>query len=280
MDSFRDRLTRAFEANRSLLCVGLDPDPALMAIPDVDAFNRAIVDATSDLVCAYKPNLGFYEALGADGLRALWDTIDHIRRAAPSAIILADAKRGDIASSSVKYARALFDVWGFDAATVNPYQGGDSLAPFLEYGDRGVFVLCRTSNRGAGELQDLPVDGVNGARPLYEVVAERASAWNGRGNVGLVVGATYPEQLRRVRALCPDMPVLLPGVGAQEGELRASVNAGVDGNGRGLIVSSSRSVLYASSGNDFAEAARAAAERLRDEIDDILEQDGLGPWTS
>ena len=280
MDSFRDRLTRAFDANRSLLCVGLDPDPALMAVPDIAAFNRAIVDATSDLVCAYKPNLSFYEALGAEGLRALWDTIDHIRSAAPSAIILADAKRGDIASSSAKYARALFDVWGFDAATVNPYAGGDSLAPFLEYGDRGVFVLCRTSNRGAGDLQDLPVDGVNGARPLYEVVAERASAWNERGNVGLVVGATYPEQLRRVRALCPGMPVLLPGVGAQEGELRASVDAGVDGYGRGLIVSSSRSVLYASSGNDFAEAARAAAGRLRDEINDILERDGLGPWTS
>ena len=175
-----------------------------------------------------------------------------------------------------KYARALFDVWGFDAATVNPYAGGDSIAPFLEYGDRGVFVLCRTSNPGAGELQDLLVDSGNGARRVYEVVAELAAAWNRRGNVGLVVGATYPEQLRRVRELCPHMPVLLPGVGAQEGELRASVSAGVDRNGRGLIVSSSRSVLYASSGNDFAQAARTAAERLRNEINDILQQDGVG----
>ncbi len=276
MSSFRERLARAFDANRSLLCVGLDPDPALMAVPGVAEFNRAIVDATSDLVCAYKPNLGFYEALGADGLRALEETVDHVRRAAPSAVVIGDAKRGDMASTSARYARALFDVWGFDAATVNPYLGGDSLAPFLEYGDRGVFVLCRTSNPGAGELQDLPVEGV---RPVYEAVAERAAAWNARGNVGLVVGATYPEQLRRVRALCPDMPVLLPGVGAQGGDVRASVSAGVDGNGRGLIVSSSRSVLYASSGADFAEAARAEAERLRDEIDDALERDGLGPWT-
>ena len=280
MNSFHDRLSRAFEANGSLLCVGLDPDPALMAIPDVAGFNRAIVDATKDLVCAYKPNMSFYEALGADGLRALRETIDHIRRVAPSAVVISDAKRGDIASSSAKYARALFDVWGVDAATVNPYAGGDSLAPFLEYGDRGVFVLCRTSNPGAGELQDLLVDGGNGARPVYEVVAERAAAWNERGNVGLVVGATYPEQLSRVRALCPDMPVLLPGVGAQEGELRASVSAGVDRNGRSLIISSSRSILYASTGNDFAEAARTAAERLRNDINGILGQGGVGLWTS
>ena len=143
MNSFRDRLARAVDANRSLLCVGLDPDPALMAIPDVAEFNRAIVDATKDLVCAYKPNMSFYEALGADGLRALEETIDHIRKSAPSAVVISDAKRGDIASSSAKYARALFDVWGFDAATVNPYAGGDSIAPFLEYGDRGVFVLCQ-----------------------------------------------------------------------------------------------------------------------------------------
>ena len=273
MDSFCERLSRAVDANRSLLCVGLDPDPALLPTPDAAGFNRAIVDATKDLVCGYKPNLSFYEALGVDGLRALGETLDHIRKSAPAAVVIGDAKRGDIASSNAMYARSLFDVWGFDAATVNAYTGGESLAPFLEYGDRGVFVLCRSSNPGAGDLQDLQVAG---GRQVYEVVAERAAAWNGRGNVGLVVGATYPDQLSRVRTLCPGLPVLLPGVGAQRGELRAAVRAGVDPSGRGLIVSSSRGILYASAGRDFAAAARGAAERLRNEINDTLEQDGMG----
>ena len=275
LSSFVDRLTHAAQANRSLLCVGLDPDPDLMADPDVVGFNRAIIDATSDLVCAYKPNMGFYEALGLDGLRSLEKTVEYIREVAPSIVVIGDAKRGDIASSSVMYARAMFDVWGFDAATVNGYGGGESLTPFFERTNCGVLVWCRSSNPGAGELQDVSVGACGNDRHFYEQVAERAVAWNQHGNVGVVVGATYPEQLSKVRSICRDMPILLPGVGAQAGEMESAVRVGVDRHGRNLIVSSSRSVLYASKRSDFAAAARDAAADLRDAINYTLEQCGL-----
>ena len=275
MPSLRERLRRVSEANRSLLCVGLDPDPALMAVPDVAGFNRAVVDATADLVCAYKPNLAFYEAGGSAGIAALERTVEHIRDRAPDVVLIADAKRGDMASSNVHYARALFETWGFDAATVNGYLGGEALAPFLAYEGRGVFVLCRTSNPGARELQDLRLAS---GRRLFEEVACRAAGWDAGGNVGLVVGATYPDDLAAVRALCPAMPVLLPGVGAQGGDLEASVRAGVDQDGRGLVVSSSRGVIYASRHpGDFADAARTAALDLRRRIDAVLEEIGK-PW--
>ena len=272
MPSLRERLRHVSEANRTLLCVGLDPDPASMAVPDAADFNRAIVDATADLVCAYKPNLAFYEALGVPGIVALERTVAHVRGRAPDAVVIADAKRGDMASSNVHYARALFETWGFDAATVHGYLGGEALAPFLDYEDRGVFVLCKTSNPGARELQDL---GLASGRRLFEEVASRAAGWDAGGNVGLVVGATYPDDLATVRGLCPEMPVLLPGVGAQGGDLEASVKAGVDGNGRGLVVSSSRGIIYASRDPaDFAAAARRAALELRGRIDAVLEQIG------
>ena len=272
MPSFRERLRHVSEANRTLLCVGLDPDPASMAVPDVADFNKAIVDATADLVCAFKPNLAFYEALGSAGIAALERTVAHIRERAPDAVVIADAKRGDMASSNVQYARALFETWGFDAATVNGYQGGEALEPFLSYEDKGVFVLCKTSNPGAREFQDL---GLASGRRLFEEVASRASKWNTRGNVGLVVGATYPDDLATVRGLCPAMPVLLPGIGAQGGDLAASVKAGIDETGRGLVVSSSRGVIYASRDPaDFAEAARKAALELRRRIDAVLEELG------
>lgn len=260
--SFRQKLARAAAANRSLLCVGLDPDPGRLPGSDIAGFLCAVVDATKDLVCAYKPNLAFYEQLGEAGYAVLRTVLRHIPEDIPT---IADAKRGDVPHTSAAYARALFDELGFDAATVNPYLGGDSVAPFLERADKAAFVLCRTSNPGAGDLQDLPVG--EGGRPLYEAVAELASGWNTRGNVGLVVGATYPDELRRVRELCPDMPILLPGAGPQGGDLARSLDAGLDANGAGLIVNASRSVLYASSGPDFAEAARREAEALRSAIE-------------
>ena len=278
MTSFVERLDTACDKNGSLLCVGLDPEPALMPVEDLFTFNREIVDATRDLVCAYKPNLGFYEAHGIPGLQALQKTVEHIRAVAPDVIILGDAKRGDIGNTAQKYAHAMFEVWGFDAVTVNPYGGHDAVQPFLDYKDRGVFVWCRSSNAGAGDFQDRLLVSESGDKrhTLYEAVALEASGWNRYGNVGLVLGATYPQQLSEVRRLCPEMPFLVPGIGAQEGALEASVRGGVDANGRRAIISSSRGVLYASRSGDFAEAARKAAQNLRGAINRILSAEGHG----
>ena len=270
--NFLEKLLNAARTNRSLLCIGLDPDPELMPWGDVAEFNRAIVDATLDLVCAYKPNLAFYEALGVDGLKALEKTVDYIPADIP---VIGDAKRGDIGNTARAYARALFETLGFDAATVNPYLGYDSLEPFMEYREKGVFILCRTSNAGSAHFQDLLLSEKSakageGGKPLFEVVAQRAREWNTFGNVGLVVGATYPEELRRVRQLCPQMPLLIPGIGAQGGDLASAVRYGVDDQGEKAIISSSRQIIYASKGKDFAEAARGAALKLRDEINSYL----------
>ena len=263
-NNFVDRLRQASETNGSLLCVGLDPDPRLMPIDGVFEFNRAIVDATRDLVCCYKPNLAFYEAFGPPGLEALKRTVEHIGGDVP---VIGDAKRGDIGNTARAYASALFDYYGFDAVTANPYMGGDTLAPFLEYADRGVFVVCRTSNPGSGDFQSLPVTRSDGEQwPLYMEVAARCREWNGSGGVGLVVGATYPEELRKVRGVCPDLPILIPGIGAQGGDLRASVVNGLDVMGGGILISASRQVIYASKGPDFAERARDAALDLRGRI--------------
>jgi orotidine-5'-phosphate decarboxylase len=267
---FREKQLVASRANRSILCIGLDPDPELMPGVDVFRFNREIIDATSDLVCAYKPNLAFYEALGIDGLRALEKTVAHVPKGIP---VIGDAKRGDIASTAKAYARALFDVFGFDAVTVNPYLGYDSVSPFIDHADKGVFVLCKTSNPSSGDFQEslvsVPSD-IESAMPLFEQVALKAKHWNTRGNIGLVVGATYPGQLKRVREICPGIPLLVPGVGAQGGDLASTVRHGVDPNGENVIISCSRAVLYASRGEDFAEAARGEALRLRDRINEHL----------
>jgi len=262
--TFREKLEAAWGRSGSLLCIGLDPDPALMAIDDVAAFNVAIIEATSDLVCAYKPNVAFYEALGPEqGYTALRRTLaampDHVIR-------LADAKRGDVTNTARAYAQAIFDELGFDACTVNPYVGRDSTGPWIERPEKGAFVLCRTSNPGAADLQDLQVQSDGGKAPLCEVVARKARSWDEHGNVGLVVGATYPGEMRRIRELCPEMPFLVPGIGAQAGELAESVRAGLDGSGRGMLISASRGVTYASRSADFAEAARREAMRLRDAI--------------
>ena len=261
---FLTKLRQAIESNRSFLCVGLDPHPSLLPEKDVAVFNRAIIEATADLACCYKPNLAFYESMGPQGLEILLRTVEAIPRHVP---VIADGKRGDIASTAEAYAQALFDVYGFDAATVNPYLGTDSLAPFLQRADRGVFVLCRTSNPGGADLQAQTVVSEGRSRPLFEAVAELArDRWNENGNVGLVVGATFPEELGRIRQLCPRLPFLLPGVGAQGGEVAAAVRNALDKDGGGVIINSSRQILYASSGPDYAQAARKAAEALRDEI--------------
>ena len=269
--TFTQRLDSACEAGRSLVCVGLDPDPSLMPTTDVAAFNRAIVDATHDLVCAYKPNLAFYEALGLDGWKALEKTVKHIRDVAPGVILLGDGKRGDIGNTATVYARGMFEYWGFDAVTINAYCGRDGVEPFLEYSDRGIFVLCRSSNPGAVDLQDLSVSsGAEDARPLYQQLALQVSEWNRHGNAGLVLGATYPEQIKEVRALCPEMPVLIPGIGSQDGALEQSVRNGVTAQGRRILVNSSRGIIYASRGDDFAEAARKATVDLKDAINAVL----------
>ena len=271
---FGARLAEAARRAESLVCVGLDPDltrlpPTVREGRDVAAaivrFNAAIVAATSDLVCAYKPNLGFYVAHGAAGIAALVET----RRLVPAAVpVILDCKVGDMANTAEAYARGYFDEWGFDAITANPYLGADSLATFMNRPDRGVFILAKTSNPDGGDLQDLSIQVDRGERPLYQVVADRVATWAAAAaaTVGLVVGATYPAELAAIRVRCPDLPILLPGVGAQEGDLAAAVRAGVDARGGSLLVSASRSIIYAGSGPDFADRARHETLRLRDAV--------------
>ena len=274
MSEFGEKLAAAVRRNDSLVCVGLDPDvqrvPAKLRnrIDWVAYFNAGIVEATADLVCAYKPNLAFYEAVGAAGLAGLRATLARLPRDIP---VIADAKRGDIGSSAQGYAAALFEDLGCDAATVNPYMGFDAVQPFLAYRERGVFVLCKSSNPGAADFQDLLCEVHGTRRPLYEQVARAAVGWNRDGNVGLVVGATHPEAFQAVRAVAPDLPILVPGVGAQGGDLALAVREGQDRHGAGLLVASSRAILYASTGDDWQAAARAAAQELRDAINGVRE---------
>ncbi len=263
---FIDKLLAASRKNQSLLCVGLDPDPALMPEVNITEFNKAIIAATSDLVCAYKPNLAFYEALGIPGLEALEQTIDCIPDNIP---IIGDAKRGDIGNTARAYAKGLFEAFNFDAVTINPYLGFDSIEPFMTFQDRGIFILCRTSNPGAADFQDLT--GPDG-KPLYQLVAEKARQWNTTGNIGLVVGATYPQELEIIRKLCPEMPLLIPGIGAQGGDLVQVVRDGIDAHGEKAIIAVSRQVLYASSGKDFSQAAQRVAQDLRTKINDVVRQ--------
>lgn len=266
---FAERLQRAVDAADSLLCVGLDPQPDRTPAAEILAFNRTVIEATADYACAFKPQSAFYEAAGPAGWEALARTIELIRELAPRALVVLDAKRGDIAHTARAYATAAFEQFGADAVTASPYLGGDSVAPFLERPERGAFVLCRTSNPGGGDFQSLPVDG---SEPLYERVARRAAEWAEahHDNVGLVVGATWPAELARVRELCPDLPILLPGIGAQGGDLEAALSAGLDAQGRGLLVSASRSVIYAGGASEI----RAEAARLRGAINDLRERGG------
>ena len=262
--AFHQHLRRAWQRADSMLCVGLDPDPK--RFPDVVngsmfEFCRDIIDATADLVCAFKPQIAYFAATGAE--HDLERLCHHVRHQHPHALLVLDAKRGDIGSTAQQYAHEAFDRYGAHVVTVNPYLGGDSVEPFLRHPDGGVFVLCRTSNPGSGDFQSLPLDG----RPLYQHVAERvAHQWQQIGDCGLVVGATYPAELASVRALVGDLPLLVPGVGAQGGDIAATVTAGRDSSGYGMVVNSSRAILYASSGADFAAAARAEALRTRDAL--------------
>jgi orotidine-5'-phosphate decarboxylase len=262
--NFIEKLQRATQKNQSLVCVGLDPDPNYM--PEkigIYDFNKSIIEATSDLVCAYKPNLAFYEAAGEAGLADLKRTLKCIPADIP---VIGDAKRGDIGNTSKAYAISLFDIFGFDAATVNPYLGFDSIEPFIQYRDKGVFILCRTSNAGAADFQSLKCSTEQSVRPLYEIVAAKAQQWNTAGNIGLVVGATYPEELMVIRQQHPEMPFLIPGIGAQGGDVALTIKYGISPGGDKAIINSSRQIIYASKGQDFAEAARQATLTLRDEI--------------
>lgn len=265
--NFARALSQAWQRNHSLVCVGLDPEPARFPAvlrDDRDAvfnFCRSIVDATADLVCAFKPQIAHFAALGAED--ALLRLIAHVHERHPGVPVILDAKRGDIGSTAQNYAIEAFDRYGADAITVNPYLGRDSVQPFLDRADKGVVILCRTSNPGARDLQDLDVGG----RKLYQHVAETvAREWNSNANCALVVGATYPEEIADVRRRVGEVPLLVPGVGAQGGDVEAVMRNGKTAAGTGLMISSSRAILYAGQGEDFALAARAAAQALRDEI--------------
>jgi len=263
--NFTERFNQVLSQKKSLLCIGLDtvlerlPEPVRRMPEPLIAFNRIVVEATADLAAAYKVNTAFYEALGAEGWRALEATFKLLPG---DTIKIADAKRGDIGNTSAMYARALFDILGADAVTVNPYLGRDGLEPFLRQENKGVFVLCLTSNPGARDFQYANVDGA----PLYERVASAIHSWNEHRNCGLVAGATRAEQLERVRQLAGDMPLLIPGIGAQGGDLEKAVRFGLTRKGGGALFNSSRAILYASSGSDYADAIRGAAQETRDAL--------------
>ncbi len=266
MSDFITKLEKAQRLNRSLVCVGLDP--VMERLPESCrregrpylAFNRQLIEATADLVCAYKPQIAHYAACGAEDELAA--TITFIHERYPDIPVILDAKRGDIGNTAARYADEAFARYQADAVTVNPYLGGDSLAPFLAYRERGVVILCRTSNPGGAQLQGLET----GSGPLYlEVARLAAQEWNYNGNVLLVVGATWPEELARVRETVASIPLLVPGIGAQGGDLEAVLKAGLRADGGGLVINSARGIIYAGQGADFA-AARRAASRLRDQI--------------
>ena len=269
--TFTQALAATWQKNNSLLCVGLDPDPAKFPVhlkgrPDaILAFCTQIVDATADLVCCFKPQIAYFAAHRAeDQLEAL---IEHIHAAHPDTPVILDAKRGDIGSTAEQSAIEAFERFKADAITVNPYMGRDSVDPYLAWPDKGVILLCRTSNPGGSDLQFLEVDTPHGRMKLYEHVARTvAEDWNASGNCALVVGATFPAEIARVRELVGDMPLLVPGIGAQGGDIAATLAAGRTANGSGLMINSSRAVLYAGKGEDFAQAARRVAQETRDAV--------------
>lgn len=264
---FHDKLTRAWARSGSMLCVGLDPDPAkipshLANDPEaIFRFCAEIADATADVACAFKPQIAYFSAIGAE--QQLEKLCAHIRQQHPHVVLILDAKRGDIGPTAERYAHEAFVRYQADAVTVNPYLGTDSLEPFLEHAGKGVIVLCRTSNPDSGDLQMLDT----GSGPLYEQVAQMANdRWSKMGEIALVVGATYPTELANVRNIVGDMPLLVPGIGAQGGDVSATVAAGLDSHGTGMMINSSRAILYASNGHDFASEARRVAIATRDEI--------------
>ena len=263
---YQEKIESAWTSSRSMVCVGLDPqmDRLPKAIRSGKkpflAFNQAIIDATLPFACAYKPQFAYYAA--ENRLDELRETMAYLRAKALDQVLILDAKRGDIGSTADQYAREAFEVYGADAVTVNPYMGGDTLIPFSRHADKGVVVLCKTSNPGSSELQDLVLEGGD---PLYLEVARKAAGdWNKNHNLALVVGATYPEQLARIRQAVGTMPLLVPGIGAQGGDLAATLKAGLRPDGWGLMINSSRGIIYASGGDDFADAAGQAARKLNE----------------
>ena len=271
MSKFICQLDAAWAANDSLLCVGIDPDlarfPSILKDKPraILEFGRAIVDATADLVCAFKPQIAYFHAERAE--EQLEELIAYIHHRHPGIPVILDAKRGDVGSTAEQYAREAFERYDADAVTISPFLGHDSVTPYTDHADRGVIILCRTSNPGGSDLQFLEIDGPAGRERLYQRIARVvAREWNGNGNCALVVGATFPEELDEVRRIVGDLPLLVPGIGAQGGDIEATVRAGRTARGAGLIISSSRAILYASAGDDFAVAARAAASATRDAI--------------
>jgi len=269
-NTFRQQLQYAWASQGSMLCVGFDPDPqrlppSLQGKPEgIYEFCREIADATADLVCAFKPQFAYFASQRAEA--QLEKLIKHLKDKYPHIPIILDSKRGDIGSTSDHYALEAFERYGADAVTVNPYMGFDTIEPYLKHVDKGVIVLCRTSNPGGSDLQFLNIES---GEPLYLHVAKLAAQkWNSSGQISLVVGATFPEEIAKVRAIVGDMPLLIPGIGAQGGDIDATVKAGriAGAPGTGMIINSSRAILYASSGSDFAPAARAVAQNTRDAL--------------
>lgn len=267
--TFQQKLDRVVEKNNSLLCIGLDPD--LEKLPKhiqankhpLFEFTKDIIDSTHDLVCCYKPNSAFYEARGVQGIGELQMTCEYLREKYPEIPILLDFKRGDIGNTNKGYAAFAFDYLGVDAVTLHPYQGIEALQPFLDYKEKGLFILCKTSNPGSGEFQNLLINN----EPLYTIVAKQvAKEWNQNSNCFLVVGATYPEELQKVRAIVGDLTILTPGLGAQGGDTKAVMKAGLNAKKSGLLINSSREILYVGNGQDFAQKAREKAVIIRDEI--------------
>jgi orotidine-5'-phosphate decarboxylase len=268
---FQEKLEDACSSNNSRLCVGLDPDLSLISVDEVVEFNRVLIDATADMACAYKPNLGIYESLGRESFDVLEATLRLIRDRCPGIPVIGDVKRADIGLCGDAYAKTMLD-YGFDAVTLPPYMGSDSLNPFLKNEDLGVYILCKTSTPSSIELQNVRLES---GKFLYEHVAELArDVWNSNDNVGLVVGATYPEEIQRVRAICPHMPFLIPGVGAQGGDIGKTVSSAMNSNGSGFVINVSRQILYSakdSDGNLALDASavqrmRGTALEIRDEI--------------
>ncbi len=264
----QQKLDAIVTKNNSLLCVGLDSAieklPKHLDGPDKQyGFNKRIIDATHDLVCAYKPNSAFYEAQGDEGIRQLKMTCDYIREKYPEIFLILDAKRGDIGSTNLGYIKYAFDWLGVDAITIHPYLGREAIQPFLDRADRASIIMCKNSNKGSGEFQDVLVNG----EPMYKFVAKQVvNEWNANGNCFMVTGATYPEQLAEIRKIAGDMTFLVPGVGAQGGDIAKTLKAGLNSKKSGMIINSSRGIIFASAGSDFAEKARRETIKLRDEI--------------
>lgn len=274
MSKFKDDLQRISALKKSLICVGLDPDPDKMPVSDVYEFCKVIVDQTEEFVTAYKPNLAFFEALGLNGLIALEKLISYVKTNYPNVLLLGDGKRGDIGDTSRRYAYAMFNLWDFDAVTVNAFAGFDSIESFLEYRDRGIFVWCKSSNPDGHQLQDLSING-NNSKKVFQVIAENCVEWNTNDNIGLVVGATYPEELQIVRDIAEDLPILVPGIGPQMGDLEASVKAGLAKKDHGLLISSSRGIIYASNEvNMYGDEARNSSQELSKKISNVLDRVG------